>query len=212
MENTIKLEEVARITALVTNDLTEYVKAGGSGMSTKEKFLKYLEDEDYRSTFENIKVTNSVKNMLNSVVDVYSYPRSDFEFTVHDALFFTNGNLKNYINTKVLGIVIYAFVGAHRYLVQKEEERKIAENSKSEFFGNVGDKIDLELIYDKTFCFEDGGAIHFFHDSNENVFKWSTEKSIDCEVGDKVNISGRIKAHQEYKGIKQTSITRCKIA
>ena len=174
--------------------------------------MKYLEDEDYRSTFENIKVTNSVKNMLNSVVDVYSYPRSDFEFTVHDALFFTNGNLKNHINTKVLGIVIYAFVGAHRYLVQKEEERKIAENSKSEFFGNVGDKIDLELIYDKTLCFENGGAIHFFHDFNENVFKWSTEKSIDCKVGDKVNISGRIKAHQEYKGIKQTSITRCKIA
>ena len=94
MENTIKLEEVARITALVTNDLTEYVKAGEPGISTKEKFLKYLEDEDYRSTFENIKVTNSVKNMLNSVVDVYSYPRSDFESTVHDALFFTNANLK----------------------------------------------------------------------------------------------------------------------
>jgi hypothetical protein len=82
--------------------------------------------------------------------------------------------------------------------------------------------------------------ILLFRDSDNHLFKWSTSngsykiniKSIkgkelngekitdacvfngafkDYEVGHKYFIKGTVKAHEEYRGVKQTVITRCKV-
>jgi len=96
------------------------------------------------------------------------------------------------------------------------------------YFGNVGDKFEKELIFDKSFGYEtDFGYnyIHIFHDSDNHVFKWSTgngtyktfckyngnEGHSEFETGKKYLIKGSIKSHSEYNGTRQTVITRCKV-
>jgi hypothetical protein len=107
------------------------------------------------------------------------------------------------------------------------EEKKISEN-KNEYWGDVGDKFEKELLLADTFGFDSAyGYCHVltFRDTENHVFKWLTSnptyhawcktngKEGDCnyEVGKTYTIKGSIKKHEEYKGLKQTVITRCKV-
>ena len=107
----------------------------------------------------------------------------------------------------------------------------IIENAKVEYFGAVGDKFERVLTFDKTFGFEGAYGftyIHLFHDDEGHQFKWSSANGnykvkyaknvtyggieyVEFEVGHKYLMKGSIKAHNEYKGVKQTVITRCKV-
>lgn len=51
-----------------------------------------------------------------------------------------------------------------------------------------------------------------FMDIEGNIFIWKTSTNQELEQGQKVKIKGRIKDHSEYRGAKQTILTRCKIA
>ena len=50
-----------------------------------------------------------------------------------------------------------------------------------------------------------------FEDANGNILQWWTAVEIKAEVGDHVLLTGTVKAHDEYKGVKSTTVTRCKI-
>lgn len=50
-----------------------------------------------------------------------------------------------------------------------------------------------------------------FEDANKNILQWWTSVEIKAEVGDQVLLTGSVKAHDEYKGVKSTTVTRCKI-
>ena len=50
-----------------------------------------------------------------------------------------------------------------------------------------------------------------FEDANGNILQWWTAVEIKAEVGDYVLLTGTVKAHDEYKGVKSTTVTRCKI-
>ena len=93
---------------------------------------------------------------------------------------------------------------------KKEKELK----AKSNFYGNIKDKIEKELTLQKVFTFEtDFGLcrIYKFVDVEGNIFVWKTSKYIAKEEGEEVKIKGTIKDHSEYRGEKQTVLTRCKI-
>ena len=50
-----------------------------------------------------------------------------------------------------------------------------------------------------------------FEDDHGNILQWWTAVEIKAEVGDQVLLTGTVKAHDEYKGVKSTTVTRCKI-
>ena len=50
-----------------------------------------------------------------------------------------------------------------------------------------------------------------FEDANGNILQWWTAVEIKAEVDDQVLLTGTVKAHDEYKGVKSTTVTRCKI-
>ena len=50
-----------------------------------------------------------------------------------------------------------------------------------------------------------------FEDANGNILQWWTAVEIKAEVGDHVLLTGTVKAYDEYKGVKSTTVTRCKI-
>ena len=100
-----------------------------------------------------------------------------------------------------------------------------------EYYGVVGDKFELTLTFDKSFGFEGAYGftyIHLFHDDENHVFAWSSSNGsykveyaknvtwggieyVEYEVGHKYLIKGSIKDHREYRNVKQTVITRCKV-
>lgn len=109
---------------------------------------------------------------------------------------------------------------------KRKESERLALAEKTEYFGNVGDKIsnitvtlEKEIWYDTQFG---SMSIYIFKDSEGHTFKWNTSTcllkygmdSVNSESvvreGDTVNIKATIKEHSEYKNEKQTVITRVK--
>ena len=50
-----------------------------------------------------------------------------------------------------------------------------------------------------------------FEDANGNILDWWTSTDVKAEVGDRVLLTGTVKSHNEYKGIKSTTVTRCRL-
>ena len=95
---------------------------------------------------------------------------------------------------------------------RKRKERNIADTG-SEYAGTVGDKISFvaELVRCVASYESDYGTTHVykFIDMDGNVFIWNTQKTIDGEKG--LLVTGTVKGHEIFRGIKQTKITRCRI-
>lgn len=90
-------------------------------------------------------------------------------------------------------------------------------HAASEWQGNVGDRLTLTLHVDRALQYEHpaygrpymmtSSMLYLMSDAAGNVYKWSTTKAL-TENAD-VQLRGTVKEHVEYKGIKQTVLTRC---
>jgi hypothetical protein len=140
-------------------------------------------------------------------------------------------NIKVYMNaeyTKYNGFVAYSYLAYKKQLEidgKKKAEQEI--NELSEYQGNIGDRLEKELTLDKCFSYEIDSYsgygtqtqyIYLFRDDKGNIYKWKTGNSLfnkdtlKCyESGDKLKLKGSIKGHDEYKGVKQTELTRCRL-
>lgn len=113
---------------------------------------------------------------------------------------------------------------------QERREAEIAERkAQSSYFGQIGERVTLDLVLVASPSWEQktyagfGTELmhcHILQDAEGNTFTWKTANSINvplgdyqykvAEPGDKVKLTGTIKEHTEYKGEKQTVLTRCK--
>lgn len=88
------------------------------------------------------------------------------------------------------------------------------------YYGNVGDKINLDVTYvgynswENNYGYYGGVTFLYTFEMDGHTFIWKTSKFMCDEIneGDTITISGTIKEHSEYNGIKQTVLTRCKVA
>lgn len=99
-----------------------------------------------------------------------------------------------------------------------EQRAKHAPKTDSEYVGEIGDKIEMKLTFKSEHHFETHysyyGELNFiykFADQDGNTLVWKTAKCLDLEEGREYIVKGKIKEHNEYKGDKQTVLTRCKI-
>lgn len=86
--------------------------------------------------------------------------------------------------------------------------------SNSEWVSEVGEKVELNVIFKRVNWFETQfgeSAIYSFEDENGNQIIWKTGTYLDVEQGSKISIKGTVKEHSEYRGVKQTVLTRCKV-
>ena len=124
--------------------------------------------------------------------------------------------------SKMSGLVAYAYLVYQKQLEYEINQREQYEISKtSNYVGNVGERIDIEVYLVRRFAFESYYGmqqLYIFKDEENNLYKWKTSKYIVDSKGqsiemneNKLFIKGTIKAHEEYKGAKQTELTRCKI-
>jgi hypothetical protein len=115
----------------------------------------------------------------------------------------------DYINDN-FGLVAALVPCFDRELCKRAER---AEREPSRHVGRVGERLTLDLTVlgatptESQFGF---GTFLRLTDDQGNLFVWSASKSIEVEAGDKVNLTATVKAHDEYKGVKQTRLTRCR--
>jgi len=96
--------------------------------------------------------------------------------------------------------------------IERQAERE-AEGRASEFVGEVKDRIEFEAIVLGVY----GTEGHYGHtdivkfkNADGNMFTWFASDYTTLERGDRMSIKGTIKKHDEYRGVKQTILTRCK--
>lgn len=85
-------------------------------------------------------------------------------------------------------------------------------NTKNEWYGSEGDKIEKEVTIEGRFGYDTQYGwvnITIMKDAEGYTYKWSSKNYLG-EKGTKKNIKATIKDHEEYKGQKQTVLTRVK--
>ena len=101
------------------------------------------------------------------------------------------------------------------YIKELREKWEADNAPKTEWYGSIKDKVDLKVklvrrgnydtMYGTTF-------VYTFEDAQGHQLVWKTGTWLEQEVGSQVIVKGTIKAHTEYKGTKQTELTRCKVS
>ena len=123
-----------------------------------------------------------------------------------------------------LGILVSAVPYYNKMIARDVEQRK---TSNSEFVGNVGDKLTIDIATVKLVNIYDGyyGSTWRYQivDAHGNVFMWDASSPMwdtvcveDSPKGDVIEglplqIKGTIKKHDEFRNIKQTWLTRCRV-
>ena len=86
------------------------------------------------------------------------------------------------------------------------------EPDDSEYQGAIGDKLDRVLVVEKAIPL-DGyyghSTMHIFRDYDGNCYVWTTAARTWAEESEH-HIVGTVKEFKQYKGTKQTILTRCK--
>lgn len=142
-------------------------------------------------------------------------------------------------NLKAL-LSVNLFSKGHGYLasvpgyVSRFEAEKVEKATKveSKFRGTVGKREEFELVFVRTHSFESSFGvcnIHRFRDREGNEFTWKSSTSVyrltadgrtqqdaygvyvDAVAGDVFTVTATVKAHEVYKGSKQTVITRANL-
>lgn len=92
------------------------------------------------------------------------------------------------------------------------KELEVFKPTKSEFVGEVGGRYSGRVILKRAYYFQ--GAFGYtgifnFEDEDGNTIVWKTSADREFEENTIYQISGKIKEHSEYRGDKQTVLTRC---
>ena len=107
---------------------------------------------------------------------------------------------------------------------QREAEWKAQEAERERirrghFFGEVGQKLEIEVTYTGCSSFETvygWTTVYRFDTADGAHLVWKTGADLGgndwyIENGDKITIKATIKDHKEYRGIEQTELTRLKV-
>jgi hypothetical protein len=92
--------------------------------------------------------------------------------------------------------------------------REAAGPSLSQYVGEVGERLrNITAVYksQRGFAGAYGWTNIFTFESGDDVLVWFTATDLDLEVGQTVDLSGTVKKHEEFRGVKTTQLSRCKI-
>ena len=174
-----------------------------------------------KDTVKNLNITDDIKEEAKTVIQFFENLEPTDTFELDTKMFITGKKAITGTN----GFIAYAYV-LYNKLIGKELARKEREEqkAKSNFVGEVGDRITLTAVPSVLTSWKNEfgwTTLYKFVDDNNNVYVWKTstdliaqdENGYDVYVPDmkNVTIKATIKEHNEFRGEKQTVLTRCKI-
>ena len=124
------------------------------------------------------------------------------------------------VEVKLDDVIEMSAWGEGHYLTSAQEfvnnliDPKAEDETPSEWVGTIGDKyIDTVTLVRKGWCDTrfGGSNIYTFKDADGNKIVWFTSTRLAKEVGDTFKMRATVKAHNEYKGKKNTVVTRAKV-
>ena len=89
--------------------------------------------------------------------------------------------------------------------------------SESEYVGEIGQKITLTVTFERSYSYEasfgyNTTTVYILKFKNGyNTIVWKTSSYNEFEEGKEYSICGIVNEHKEYRGDKQTILTRCKV-
>lgn len=98
-----------------------------------------------------------------------------------------------------------------------EKRASLLPKTVSEFVGTVGEKLDIEAVFEREFTYEthytySGELVSIYKFKvGDDTLVWKTSSYFRFREGNKYRVRGTVKEHSEYRGDKQTVLTRCKI-
>lgn len=187
-------------------------KAGGNFESTSEFALDYLMGhrprhqisllpEDTEIALASIEWAKDLSNNGTQLSDYY-----------HNLNVISN---QEFIEIRAAGYaaaIVFAYSKATGTIIDK---RSIpGPKQVSTHVGGIKDKIEFEgkVISRTNFETQFGESSRIrMNDLLGNEFVWFTSSRFSFKEGDSIVVRGTVKEHTEYKGVKQTVITRCKV-
>lgn len=151
---------------------------------TEESMAKYLDVEEF------------VNNLSNE--DDY----------IHNIQILIN---KHYVDFSNMGLVVSIYGYFLRETAKREELKKTEENP-SKYIGNVGDKVSFTAVPECVYSMDTEYGMYYiykFTTSEGNVVIWKTSKFLE---DNEITLKGTVKTTEIYKGVKQTEVTRCRVA
>lgn len=152
---------------------------------------------------------NTMEDVEN-IIDYYKNLNDDSEF-VHNVKVMLN---EGYALPKNFGFLCYLPEGYARY-IQKEIEK--AKKVETKYFGEVGKRYKDKVIVDVTLVTSwetqwGYTGIYKIVLEDGSILTWKTNNALYLDRNEKYDkISFTVKEHKEYKGEKQTEVTRCKV-
>lgn len=120
-------------------------------------------------------------------------------------------------DSKRLGLIISAVASYHR---AKERDLKLAKNreeaAKSEFLGVVGQRlrgVSVTLREQRVIGSNEWGdrVLVKLSDDAGNLITWITSKGSGHNVGERLALTATVKDHNEFRGVRETVVTRAKL-
>ena len=151
---------------------------------------------------------------VEEIIKYYKDVNDDSEF-IHNIHVMLN---EGYVQQKNFGFLCYLPEGYARH-IQKEVEKvkRLEDIAKSEYFGNVGERYKdkaIQFVNLITAWETQWGVTYIYKIILEDgtALIWKTSNGLYLDKNEKYDkISFTIKSHNEYKGEKQTEVTRCKV-
>ena len=110
-------------------------------------------------------------------------------------------------NLGVLASVIVAYQKAQKALAESQN------GAKSKYVGEIGAKVTLTIQVTRI-AFIEGQygitAVVSMMSGENSLLVWFASGGTNLEEGKSYTLKGTVKAHGEYHGVKQTTLTRCK--
>lgn len=177
--------------------------------------------QQYGCNSDFLNITNSTRDKIDTItfkadINAATDAIGDVEHLPDDPYY---NNLKvivanEYIPLNKLGLLVSIPKAIERYKEEKkrqEERERLA--AESNYLGSVGEKILVNFVsgHEVACCETQFGLLHIyeFKDTNGNVVVWKSSSSKD--IPENGAVTGTVKAHEEYNGVKQTVILRAKI-
>lgn len=191
-------------------DTREYL-AHCINIINKVGYSKTVKTDALHNMKKNVKINETDYKTADEVTEFFkTYETTDI-FEIDTEAIVTGLKPVSYEN----GFIAYAYE-LYKKIIKRIEDAKAAAEAaeKSNYYGNVGDKVDINGTINRAGHYETQfGTVVIYKiiDTDGNIFVWKTTSYVDIENDSFVNVRGTVKDHNEFRGEKQTVLTRCKI-
>lgn len=114
------------------------------------------------------------------------------------------------------GLLASTVIAYERHVEGIERKRRESEGRvESTYFGEIGKRYEIAGTVERVH-YIDGHygttTLIVLADAEGHRFKWFATGSKEVETGAAISLKGTVKSHEQYKGAKETVLTRCKLA